>query len=161
MTRGVDAVGIDAQPRLVEWNTLTARLRGKDFQSVVSGWSVDFKFDPTETLGCSGGDYNYPSYCNPEADSLVRTALTTLDNEEARIIIGQNVPFVTGQYTNTGAGQGAVSPFQTIERQDVGTTITITSSISENPRCMVTSVIENTPALTGAALCVCSGGADQ
>ncbi len=77
-------VGIDAQPRLAEWNTLTDRLQDKDFEAVVSGWVVDFKFDPTETLGCAAGVYNYPSYCNEEADSLVRRALVTLDQEEAR-----------------------------------------------------------------------------
>jgi peptide/nickel transport system substrate-binding protein len=77
-------VGIDAQPRLSEWNSLIARLKRKEFQTVVSGWSVDFKFDPSETLGCEGGVYNYPSYCNPRADSLAQVALTTLDHEEAR-----------------------------------------------------------------------------
>jgi peptide/nickel transport system substrate-binding protein len=77
-------LGIDAQPRLAEWNSLIDRLKLRDFQSVVSGWSVDFKFDPTETLGCAGGVYNYPSYCNPEADRLTRQALTTLDPEAAR-----------------------------------------------------------------------------
>ncbi len=76
-------VGIDAQPRLAEWNSLIDRVQEKDFEAVVSGWSVDFKFDPTETLGCSAGVYNYPSYCNEEADSLVRRALVTLDQDEA------------------------------------------------------------------------------
>ena len=76
----LSGVGIDVQPRLAEWNTLTDRLK----QKVVSGWSVDFKFDPSETLGCNAGVYNYPSYCNPEADSLVRQGLTTLDQEQAR-----------------------------------------------------------------------------
>jgi peptide/nickel transport system substrate-binding protein len=76
-------VGIDVQTRLAEWNSLIDRLKRKEFESVVSGWSVDFKFDPSETFGCAGGDYNYPSYCNPEADSLVRAALTTIDQNEA------------------------------------------------------------------------------
>ena len=80
----LEAIGVDAQPRLAEWNSLIDRLKRRDFEAVVSGWSVDFKFDPSETLGCDGGVYNYPAYCNPEADALVRTALTTLDNEEAR-----------------------------------------------------------------------------
>jgi general secretion pathway protein D len=53
--------------------------------------------------------------------------LVTLDNEEARIVVGQNVPFVTGQYTNTGTGTS--SPFQTIERKDVGTTLKIRPQI--------------------------------
>ncbi len=59
--------------------------------------------------------------------------LVTLDNEEARIVIGQNVPFVTGQFTNTGSGNnGAVNPFQTIERKDVGLTLRVKPQISEN-----------------------------
>jgi peptide/nickel transport system substrate-binding protein len=77
-------IGVAVEPRLTEWNTLIDRLKRKDFVAVVSGWSVDFKFDPTETLSCEGGVYNYPSYCNPQADALVRRALTTLTREEAK-----------------------------------------------------------------------------
>jgi len=58
--------------------------------------------------------------------------LLTLDNEEAKIVIGQNVPFVTGQFTNTGAAAGSVNPFQTIERKDVGLTLKVKPQISEN-----------------------------
>jgi general secretion pathway protein D len=58
--------------------------------------------------------------------------LLTLDNEEAKITIGQNVPFVTGQFTNTGAANGTVNPFQTIERKDVGLTLKVKPQISEN-----------------------------
>jgi general secretion pathway protein D len=55
--------------------------------------------------------------------------LITLDNEEAKIVVGENVPFVTGQFTNTGT---AVSnPFQTIERKDVGITLRIRPQIGE------------------------------
>ncbi|MDO9315350.1 MAG: type II secretion system secretin GspD [Burkholderiaceae bacterium] len=58
--------------------------------------------------------------------------LLTLDNEEAKIVIGQNVPFVTGQFTNTGSSSGSVNPFQTIERKDVGLTLKVKPQISEN-----------------------------
>lgn len=60
--------------------------------------------------------------------------LLTLDNEEAKIVIGQNVPFVTGQYTNAGGGtnNGSVNPFQTVERKDVGLTLRVKPQISEN-----------------------------
>ena len=58
--------------------------------------------------------------------------LLTLDNEEAKITIGQNVPFVTGQFTNTGAAAGSVNPFTTIERKDVGLTLKFKPQISEN-----------------------------
>lgn len=58
--------------------------------------------------------------------------LVMLDNEEAKIVVGQNVPFVTGQYTNTSTStSSSVSPFQTITRQDVGLTLRIRPQISE------------------------------
>jgi len=57
--------------------------------------------------------------------------LLTLDNEEAKIVVGQNVPFVTGQYTNTGSLTATVNPFQTIERKDVGLTLRVRPQISE------------------------------
>jgi len=55
--------------------------------------------------------------------------LITLDNEEAKIIVGSNVPFITGQFTNTGTA--TTSPFQTIERKDVGITLRIRPQIGE------------------------------
>jgi general secretion pathway protein D len=58
--------------------------------------------------------------------------LLTLDNEEAKIVIGQNVPFVTGQYTSNNTNAGSVNPFQTIERKDVGLTLRVKPQISEN-----------------------------
>lgn len=57
--------------------------------------------------------------------------LLTLDNEEAKIVIGQNVPFVTGQFTSNNTNNGAVNPFQTIERKDVGLTLRVKPQISE------------------------------
>lgn len=63
---------------------------------------------------------------------LSTPTLVTLDNEEAEIVVAQNVPFITGQFTNTGSGtDSAVNPFQTIERQDVGLTLRITPQINE------------------------------
>jgi len=56
--------------------------------------------------------------------------LLTLDNEEASIIVGQTVPFVTGSYV-TNSGDGSGNPFQTIEREDVGLTLRIRPQISE------------------------------
>jgi general secretion pathway protein D len=55
--------------------------------------------------------------------------LVTLDNEEARIIVGQNVPFITGQYTTTASGSS--NPFQTIERRDVGLALRVKPQVSE------------------------------
>ena len=64
------------------------------------------------------------------ANILSTPTLLTLDNEEAKIIIGQNVPFITGQYAVSGAGT-TPTPFQTVERHDVGLTLHIKPQISE------------------------------
>ena len=69
---------------------------------------------------------------NGEGNILSTPNLLTLDNEEAKIVIGQNVPFVTGQYTNNNTSGGTVNPFQTIERKDVGLTLRVKPQISEN-----------------------------
>ena len=55
--------------------------------------------------------------------------LITLDNEEAKIVVGENVPFITGQFTSTGTSTS--NPFQTIERKDVGITLRIKPQIGE------------------------------
>lgn len=65
-----------------------------------------------------------------DANVLSTPSLVTLDNEEASIVVGENVPFVTGQYTNSDSGS-ATNPFQTIERQDVGIKLTVTPHINE------------------------------
>jgi general secretion pathway protein D len=70
-----------------------------------------------------------------EADAdtniMATPTLVTMDNEEAEINVGQEVPFVTGSYSNTGGSGGAVNPFQTVEREQVGLTLKITPQINE------------------------------
>ncbi|MCP4301348.1 MAG: type II secretion system secretin GspD [Gammaproteobacteria bacterium] len=58
-------------------------------------------------------------------------SIVTTDNEEASLNVGQEVPFVTGSFTNTGGTAGAVNPFQTINREQVGVKLTITPQINE------------------------------
>ena len=62
---------------------------------------------------------------------LSTPSIVTLDHQEAIINVGQEVPFITGQFTNTGANNASVNPFQTIERRDVGLTLTVTPHINE------------------------------
>ena len=69
---------------------------------------------------------------NGDGNVLSTPNLLTLDNEEAKIVIGENVPFVTGQFTNTGSSANTVNPFQTIERKDVGLTLRVRPQINEN-----------------------------
>lgn len=64
------------------------------------------------------------------ANILSTPNLLTLDNEEAKVVIGQNVPFITGQYAQTGT-QTTPTPFQTIERRDVGLTLRVKPQITE------------------------------
>ena len=67
------------------------------------------------------------------ANILSMPNLITLDNEEAKIIVGSNVPFITGQYTTAASsgGSAGVNPFQTVERQDIGLTLRVKPQISE------------------------------
>jgi len=66
-----------------------------------------------------------------ETNVISTPQIVTLDNEEAEIRVGREVPFLSGQFTNTGANQGSVNPFQTIQRQEVGTRLKITPQINE------------------------------
>lgn len=83
--------------------------------------------------------------------------LITLDNEEAKIIVGSNVPFITGQYTNTG-GNSTTSPFQTIERKDVGITLRIRPQIGENGTVRMTLFQESSSLAAGTAPGTTSAG---
>jgi general secretion pathway protein D len=66
------------------------------------------------------------------ANILSTPTLLTLDNEEAKIQVGQNIPIVTGSFsTLAGAGGAVVNPFQTFERRDIGVTLKIRPQIAE------------------------------
>jgi general secretion pathway protein D len=92
------------------------------------------------------------------ANILSMPNLITLDNEEAKIIVGQNVPFVTGQYTTpASAGAVGVNPFQTVERQDIGLTLRVKPQISQGGTVKLSiyqenSGIDNTVNTQGAGL---------
>ena len=59
-------------------------------------------------------------------------SIVTTDNQEATLNVGQEVPFVTGSFTNTGGGTGgSVNPFQTIQRQQIGVKLAITPQIND------------------------------
>lgn len=70
---------------------------------------------------------------------IATPSVVTLDNEEAEIKIAQEVPFVTGQYTNQGVSgtTGVVNPFQTIQREEVGNILKITPQINEGDSVML------------------------
>lgn len=65
-------------------------------------------------------------------------SIVTTDNEEATLNVGQEVPFVTGSYSNTGGTGGAVNPFQTIQREQIGVKLAITPQINEGDSMLLT-----------------------
>jgi general secretion pathway protein D len=68
---------------------------------------------------------------NGDTNVVSMPSVITLDNEEAQIKVAQEVPFLTGTFTNTGGTGGAVNPFQTIERKEVGNILKITPQITD------------------------------
>lgn len=92
------------------------------------------------------------------ANILSMPNLITLDNEEAKIVVGQNVPFVTGQYTTgASAGVAGVNPFQTVDRKDIGLTLKVKPQISQGGTVKMaiyqeTSGIDNSVQTNGAGL---------
>jgi len=87
---------------------------------------------------------------NTDANILSTPSLLTLDNEEASIVVGQNVPFKTGSYTQTGNASSISSPFETIQRQNVGITLKVTPHINEGDS-LVLEITQEVSSLTGAA----------
>ncbi len=97
------------------------------------------KFGDKYTLGAIA------NFLETEAGANVLSTpnLVALDNEEAKIVVGRNVPFVTGSFTNTGSSSSTVNPFQTYERKDVGITLRIRSQIGEGGTVRMTVYQEN------------------
>lgn len=76
---------------------------------------------------------------------------TTMDNQEAQLKVAQEVPFITGQYTNsTSTSSGTVNPFTTIQREEVGTILKITPQINEGDAVMLKIELESSE-LSGTA----------
>lgn len=82
------------------------------------------------------------------ANILSMPNILTLDNEEAKIIVGQNVPFITGQYTTPGTV--GVSPFQTVDRQDIGLTLRVKPQISQGGTVKM-AIYQETSAITDSS----------
>lgn len=109
----------------------------------------------------TAGDSGYGALLQAIASSsntnlLSTPSIMTLDNEEAQITVGQNVPFITGSTTNTNAG--TTNPFQTISREDVGLTLTVVPQINDGDVIRlqveqeVSSVVPSTAAVQAADL---------
>lgn len=89
-----------------------------------------------------------------DTNILSTPTLVTLDNQEASFSAGQEVPFLTGSFSNTGVGAGvggAVNPFQTIERRDVGLTLGVTPQINEGDAIKLVLDLEVSSLASGSA----------
>ncbi|KQY89063.1 type II secretion system protein GspD [Pelomonas sp. Root1444] len=104
------------------------------------------KFGSFYTLGAVANFFESQSGANV----LSTPNIVSLDNEEARIVIGQNVPFVTGSYAATSAAGGTVNPFQTVDRKDVGLTLKIKSQIGEGGTVRMVVYQENSSVVPGS-----------
>ncbi|MFT3858958.1 MAG: type II secretion system secretin GspD [Aquabacterium sp.] len=87
---------------------------------------------------------------NADGNILSKPNMVVLDNEEAKIVVGQNVPFVTGSFTNTGSSSnGSVNPFTTIERKDVGLTLRVRPQVGEGGTVRMTVYQEKSDVVEG------------
>lgn len=93
---------------------------------------------------------------NTDTNLLSTPSLLTLDNQEAEILVGQNVPFQTGSYT-TGAS-GASNPFTTVDRQDVGVKLKVIPHINEGATLRLE--IDQEISLVAPVTTIVSGGND-
>ena len=93
-----------------------------------------------------------------DTNVLSTPTIVTLDNEEAEIIIGQNVPIVTGSFTTTTGGEGAQAgnPFQTIQRQDVGITLRVKPQINEG-NAVKLEIVQEVSSVAPSALALTQG----
>jgi general secretion pathway protein D len=126
----VDLAGAIQNPA----NASTALLQGTTVGiGRIAGTGVNF----AAMVRAIRGDTNTNVVATPSA--------VTMDNQEAELKVAQEVPFVTGQFTNTTAVTGGtVNPFQTIQRQEVGTILKVTPTISpEGSAVMLKIAIES------------------
>jgi general secretion pathway protein D len=90
---------------------------------------LTFGFGRESNSGVSWGALVQALEGDASANVLSTPKVITMDNQESSIIVGENIPIITGQSTSSGAGTS--DPFTTIERQDVGVKLIVTPSISE------------------------------
>ncbi len=84
--------------------------------------------------------------------NIIATPSTvTMDNQEAELKVAQEVPFVTGQFTNTGnnSSDGNVNPFTTVQREEVGTILKITPQVNEGGALVQLKIELESSSLTG------------
>ena len=136
-----------------EGNTIT---NSGDLDFTRAGVAAVLTATPGQTIGIANIDRNGTSFLavlralqeNTQANILSTPSLLTLDNSEASITVGQEVPFVTGSFSGTGSGSSPNNPFQTIQRESVGTKLIVTPHINEGDT-IVLEILQEVSSLTG------------
>ncbi|MDO9002056.1 MAG: type II secretion system secretin GspD [Aquabacterium sp.] len=128
--------------------------------SVVSGATKSLILPSGFTVGLAraigNGQYSLGALAtfletNAGANILSTPNMVALDNEEAKIVVGENVPFVTGSYSNAQTtSSGTVNPFQTVDRKDVGLTLRVRPQVGEGGTVRMTVFQEDSSVKAGA-----------
>ena len=107
---------------------IAGALQANQIPAIPTGLSLGFGVDNIDANGLSFVGLIQLFESNTEANILSTPSILTTDNNEATISVAENVPFITGTFTNDA---GSINPFQTIERRDVGITLQVTPQISK------------------------------
>jgi len=136
----------------VSLNTVLAQIlggsTGDSGDSASLGRGITIGAGERDSNGLTWGVLIQALSTSSKANLLSTPSIITLDNEESEIIVGQNVPFRTGQSTSTG--DGLSNPFTTIERKDIGLTLNVKPSISADD--VVKLAVEQTTEDIGQSL---------
>ncbi len=113
---------------------------------------------PGQTLGLmgTGGGEDFLALLTAlendnKANILSTPSILTMDNHEASMSVGQNVPFVTGSYSSSTTGGSGANPFQTIQREDVGISLTVTPHVNAGDSILLELAQEVSSINTGGA----------
>ncbi len=116
---------------------------GDDDTSTLSSLATGIAARTGQTLGvASDGREAFTAILtalrgNSKANILSTPSLLTMDNQEATISVGQSVPFRTGSFTSTGNTTNPSNPFTTIQRENVGITLTVTPQVNEGNKVLL------------------------
>jgi len=135
------ASSFDAGNNLQRLGQITEGALNENRQEALTGLAAGLAGIAGQTIGLGrlGGSTDLLALidllqANSGANILSTPNILTTDNTEAVITVGESVPFLTGSYTNTGNAGGINSPFQTINRQNVGTTLKVTPHVNRGDK---------------------------
>ena len=138
---GAFASSFDAGNNLQNIGQIAQGALNEDRQDALTGLAAGLAGIAGQTIGVGrlGGSTDLLALidllqANSGANILSTPNILTTDNREAIITVGESVPFVTGSYTSTGDSGSVQNPFQTINRQNVGTTLKVTPHVNRGDK---------------------------